>query len=68
MKTISTKSPNLEYYLAAERCNKALSEFFATYTVLQYTTAPFYVKTIEEENLNEHIVVCYEAWLEAQKK
>jgi len=68
MKTISIKSPNLEYYLAAEKCDKALNEFFEAYVFLQHTRAPFYVETVEDSRIDEHIVACYEAWLGVENK
>lgn len=68
MKTISIKSPNLEYYLAAERCDKALNEFFEAYVFLQHTKAPFFVKTVEDVGIDDHIVSCYEAWLGVEKE
>lgn len=40
MKTISIKSPNLEYYLTVERCNNALEEFLSAYLALSKVDKP----------------------------
>lgn len=65
MKTISIKSPNLEYYLAVERCDKALLAFLKEYLALNKTNSPSFVKTLcitefkfqMEEYLEDYLTV-----------